>query len=560
MLGAAAEAVAVESLRRAADAIELLGPRTAGRAALVIASAPAARSATAAGLPTGGAAGRSTWSRCPPSSAPPPSPCWRRAWSWTTSRPRGRLVEQRPGLRAVTRTGDLLGAHDAEGGSAGGTSVLQVRAALDEAAADLDEAATPPSCRDGAGGGAEAERGAQSAVEAAQARAAEAQTGVRTRRPGSTRRRPRWTGSGPAARGRPAGRRGGQAARPAGAAAEAARDECERLAGSVAAAEEARDRDLPGSPSWRSGSPRPRTPRSSRPSPTTETRDELAAICATARQAEMEARLAVRTAEERVRGTRGPGRRADARPAGARARGARQGRRAARAARRSRPRRPGGRPAAPSGRCSALEASLAVAAASERDEAELARGQIDAELKAVRCGSASYRRAGPAGQPAHGSEVARTEQRLRLEQLETRALEEYGVEADALIREYGPDQPVRPRPRGPREARPVRPGRRRPGEAGQGRRPADGPARQGQPARAGGVRGAGGAALLPHLAAGGPQEDPARPAAVVKEVDERVEQVFAAAFADVAREFETIFTRVFPGGEGRLCSPTRRTC
>jgi chromosome segregation protein len=39
---------------------------------------------------------------------------------------------------------------------------------------------------------------------------------------------------------------------------------------------------------------------------------------------------------------------------------------------------------------------------------------------------------------------------------------------------------------------------------------------------------------------------------VVKEVDDRVQQVFAAAFADTAREFERIFTRLFPGGEGRL--------
>ena len=44
----------------------------------------------------------------------------------------------------------------------------------------------------------------------------------------------------------------------------------------------------------------------------------------------------------------------------------------------------------------------------------------------------------------HGSEVARAEQRLRLEQLEERALEEYGVEADALVAEYGPDQLVPP--------------------------------------------------------------------------------------------------------------------
>ncbi len=39
---------------------------------------------------------------------------------------------------------------------------------------------------------------------------------------------------------------------------------------------------------------------------------------------------------------------------------------------------------------------------------------------------------------------------------------------------------------------------------------------------------------------------------VIREVDERVQQVFTAAYADVAREFEAIIGRLFPGGEGRL--------
>jgi chromosome segregation protein len=39
---------------------------------------------------------------------------------------------------------------------------------------------------------------------------------------------------------------------------------------------------------------------------------------------------------------------------------------------------------------------------------------------------------------------------------------------------------------------------------------------------------------------------------IVKDVDERVQQVFAEAFTDTAREFEGIFARLFPGGEGRL--------
>ena len=39
---------------------------------------------------------------------------------------------------------------------------------------------------------------------------------------------------------------------------------------------------------------------------------------------------------------------------------------------------------------------------------------------------------------------------------------------------------------------------------------------------------------------------------IVKEIDERVERVFAEAFADTAAQFERIFPRLFPGGEGRI--------
>ena len=79
------------------------------------------------------------------------------------------------------------------------------------------------------------------------------------------------------------------------------------------------------------------------------------------------------------------------------------------------------------------------------------------------------------------------------------------------------------------------------------------PARHGQPAGAGGVRRARGAA---------PRSSPTQLEDlkatrrdlldIVKEVDERVEQVFTEAFRDTAREFEKVFARLFPGGEGRL--------
>jgi chromosome segregation protein len=39
---------------------------------------------------------------------------------------------------------------------------------------------------------------------------------------------------------------------------------------------------------------------------------------------------------------------------------------------------------------------------------------------------------------------------------------------------------------------------------------------------------------------------------IVKEVDSRVEQVFTEAYTEIAQEFEGVFSRLFPGGEGRL--------
>jgi chromosome segregation protein len=39
---------------------------------------------------------------------------------------------------------------------------------------------------------------------------------------------------------------------------------------------------------------------------------------------------------------------------------------------------------------------------------------------------------------------------------------------------------------------------------------------------------------------------------IIKEVDDKVLEIFTTAYQDTAREFEGIFARLFPGGEGRL--------
>jgi chromosome segregation protein len=40
--------------------------------------------------------------------------------------------------------------------------------------------------------------------------------------------------------------------------------------------------------------------------------------------------------------------------------------------------------------------------------------------------------------------------------------------------------------------------------------------------------------------------------AIIKDVDERIEQVFTEAYHDTAEHFADVFSRLFPGGDGRL--------
>ncbi|MGA9834292.1 MAG: AAA family ATPase, partial [Trebonia sp.] len=209
---------------------------------------------------------------------------------------------------------------------------------------------------------------------------------------------------------------------------------------------------------------------------------------------------------------------------------------------------------------------------------------------------------------AHGAEIARAEHRLRLEQLAAHAVDEYGVEPEALIAEYGPDVPVPVTGPAPRPARSHANGN------GNGNGNGDGPppatladalravrVEAGQLEEAAQLEiGAEPDSEPPAEVAGVPYvraEQEARAGAaerqlarlgkvnplaleeytalqerhqflatqledlrktrrdlltVVKEVDDRVQEVFASAYADTAREFEGLFARLFPGGSGRL--------
>ncbi|MEU3525686.1 AAA family ATPase [Streptomyces sp. NPDC038707] len=443
------------------------------------------------------------------------------------------LVHARPDLTAVTAEGDLLGAHLAHGGSAGAPSLLEVQAAVDEAAAELAELEVR--CR-------QLTEAQQAAAERrGQAAAAVAELGER-------RRAAEREKSAVAQQlGRLAGQaRGaaGEAERSAAAAARAqealdnALQEAEELAERLAVAEEAPVEEEPD----------------------TSVRDRLAADGANARQTEMEARLQVRTHEERVKGLAG---RADGLDRAARAEREARARAERRRARLRHEAAVAGAVASGARQLLAhVEASLA-RAEQERAAAEAAKARGEGELAAARTAGRELKaELDKLKDSVHRGEVLGAEKRLRIEQLETRALEELGVEPEGLVAEYGPHQPVPPSPPADGERLPEDPGHPRNlprpfDRAEQEKRLRAAERAYQQLGKVNPLALEEFAALEErHKFLGEQLEDLKKTRAdllqVVKEVDERVEQVFTEAFRDTAREFEGVFGRLFPGGEGRL--------
>ncbi|MGW2341017.1 chromosome segregation protein SMC [Streptomyces sp. NPDC001661] len=551
--GAAADAIAVTTPAAAAEAIRLLRKQDGGRASLLLASqgpamphgsthqAPPAIEARGLGQSPSGAAQ-------PTPQGPPPAadlirgpaelmPAVQRMLQGIvvvgTLEDAEDLVYARPELTAVTAEGDLLGAHFAHGGSAGAPSLLEVQASVDEAAAELEELA------------AQCEQWAEAQHVATERRTECAALVEELGRQQRVMERER---SGRAQQlGRLAGQaRGavGEAERSAAAAAKAqealekAVQDAEELAERLAVAEE----------------------QPADEEPDTSVRDRLSADGANARQTEMEARLQVRTHEERVKGLAG---RADSLDRAARAE------RDARArAERQRARRQ-------------YEAAVAEAVASgtrqllahvevsitradeERTLAERAKAAREQELGAERArGRELKEELDKLTDSVHKGEVLGAEKRLRIEQLETKALEELGVEPAGLVADYGPDQLVPPSLPAEGEELPEDPEhpRNKPRpfvRSEQEKRLKSAERAYQQLGKVNPLALEEFAALEErHKFLSEQLEDLRKTRAdllqVVKEVDERVEQVFTEAYRDTAREFEGVFSRLFPGGEGRL--------
>jgi chromosome segregation protein len=348
----------------------------------------------------------------------------------------------------------------------------------------------------------------------------------------------------------------GQVARSAGA-------EAARLDDARAAIDEARDRDLAELGELEERLRLAESSADEPGEPDTAERDELQQQVAAARQAEMDARLSVRTGEERVRALRGRAEQLLAAAAAERAARVRQ--------QQLREARARGAVVAAEVRDTArraltMIAASVAAAAAERDTAQHARAEREAELSAVRTRIRELgEELGRLTDAVHRDEVLRAEQRLRIEQLEARAAEEFGVHVDALIAEYGPDQPCPPsalemheyeqaRERGEQVVAP------QPG-------PYDRATQEKRAARADrdlALLGKVNPLALEEFAAleerhqflSTQLEDLKATRrdllTVVREVDDRILEVFTQAYQDVAREFEIVFATLFPGGQGRL--------
>jgi chromosome segregation protein len=363
------------------------------------------------------------------------------------------LVRTRPELRVVTRDGDLIGAHWAHGGSAKPPSMLAMRAAAEEAAAGL----------------VAAERAAQDTAAVLAAAVADEER---------DREAVGRALAGVRAADKAAAESSGRLGRLAGAA-RAAQEEAARLEAAIASAGKQRERDLAalagltaklaeaeegeGTGGAQAAGPVARAPEA-------PDRDSLAAAASAAREAETDARLEVRTAEERLRAIAG---RADALAAAA----VRERRAAAAAVAAGRLRAQQAEVAG----AVAMGADMALAritqslatAQADREAAEQAsKGRTEAlkEVRArVRALAADLDRV---VDTAHGAEVTRAEQRMRLEQVVARAAEEFGVDTGALIAEYGPGVPVPVRDE--EDTAPPRRRRARPADRGGGAAAQDG--------------------------------------------------------------------------------------
>ncbi|ORV39676.1 chromosome segregation protein SMC [Mycolicibacter engbaekii] len=535
VLGSAADALAAENAGAARSALNALKDADGGRAAIVLGDWPLSAPEQRAALPDGA--------------------LWALELIDAPDRLRGALtamlasvvvvseladaldlVATHPGLRAVTRDGDLVGAGWVSGGSDRKPSTLEINSEIDKARAELAAAQTQAGELGAALSGALAEQAARrDATEQALAALNESDAAI-------------------AATHEQLGRLGQEARAAEAEWRRQLRERDELEVGRAQAVTELSEIEA-----------RLRNAEADQPAEAVEPvdRQQIAAAAEAARSVEVEARLAVRTAEERANAVRG---KADSlRRAAAAEREARVRAEQARAARA----RAATTAAAVADAGSSLAQRLAhvvTAAARIRDGLAGERQQRAAAMVAVReeVNSLSTRLTALT-ESLHRDEVAKAQAALRIEQLEQTVLEQFGMSSADLIAEYGPDVALPPtelevaeyeqaRERGEQV---MAPAPMRFDRATQERRAKRAERELAELGRVNPLALEEFAALEERYNFLSTQLEDVKAARkdlldVVSEVDARILQVFTDAYADVEREFREVFAALFPGGEGRL--------
>ncbi|ANY08256.1 chromosome segregation protein SMC [Pseudonocardia sp. HH130630-07] len=539
-LGEVAEGVAVASVSAAAGALRSLRDGDAGRAALLVAGVSAA---TGAPVPvavpdTDPPAGR--WAAAlvtaPPALGAALAALLRDVVVVADLDTAATALAARPDLTAVTTDGDLLTAHVARGGAGAGEGALQLQAAVDDAVTERDAVDAELESLRPTLEGARAEE---------EARGTDL-TAARTAVADADRRR--------AAAAAQLGRLEQVVA---SATAEAQRlrerrDGVEARRSESLIALEAAEHQL----SLASDAPTDEEP-------DTELRDEAAERVEEVRSEEVECRLALRTAEERARAIAG---RAETLRRQAHAERQARSRAAAAAAERERASEIARLVVDAGGTaCERIELSLAVATI-ERDEVHAARAERERAHHEAR--EATTRLTGlleKLTDAVHRDEMVRQQTRMRLDQLTEKILADHGIGGDELVAEYGPDVPVPPseadvaeyeaaKERGEQVSAPPAV----PFDRGTQER------RRKRAEKDLSLLGKVNPLALEEFAAleeryrflSTQLEDLKNTRrdllVVVREVDDKILEVFTTAYHDVAAEFETVFATLFPGGDGRL--------
>ncbi|MFC7340823.1 chromosome segregation protein SMC [Saccharopolyspora griseoalba] len=535
-LGAVADAVVVSGVTDAVTALEVLKSDDAGRSGVVIGSAADVDRASWPALPDS-----ARWAvdlvTAPDELAGAVLSALDQVAVVDTLDQARDLVRANPGVRAVTSAGDVLGAHWASGGSDDQQSIIEVRGAVDEAERELAAAERRLEQHSAALEGARAEEEARRE----EVRAAEEQINeAKVARARSTERLSSLQ-----------------------KAARSATSEADRIREQRAKAEQTREQSLAKLAELEERLAVVNNEQEEADEPDTEERDRLSGELTAVRQQEMDARLAQRTAEERARAVQG---RADQLRRAARHE--REARARAEAARQARERAARVTSAVIDGAETALgRVTVSLQAATEeRDQAQAKQAEHEQALGNIRARvrelSGELEKLVDA---VHRDEVVRAEQRLRIEQLETKIIEEFGIGLDDLVEEYGPTVPVPP---GAAEMAEYEAAKER-GEdvSAPPSVPYDRDTQERRAKRAEKdlqLLGKVNPLALEEFAALEERykflstqledlKDSRRDLlSVVKEVDEKILEVFSSAFEDVAKEFETVFKVLFPGGEGRL--------